>query len=92
MKWLLEFVSAGGLIQLNASSAVGAFGYTAKRQWNRMVRRGLVHFIASDAHNETTRPPQISPCIKRLQKYCSEERLQDLIWNHADRVMRDESI
>ena len=92
MKWLSEFVSAGGLIQLNASSAVGACGYAAKRQWNRLVRRGLVHFIGSDAHNETTRPPQISLCIKRLQKHCSEEHLQDLIWNNACRVINDEPI
>ena len=90
LEWIGSFVASGGLIQLNASSYLGAWGKPAAKQWKRLVRRGLVHIVASDAHNLTTRPPQMSGCVRFLQKHCSEQAVQDLLWNNACRVMRDE--
>ena len=90
LDWIKAFADEGGLIQLNASSYLGSWGKAAQKQWKKLVRRGLVHMIASDAHNTTTRPPQISACLPFLRKHCGEQTLQDLIWNNACRVMRDE--
>ena len=90
MKWLEDFAHDGGVIQLNASSYLGGWGKSAQKQWKRMVRRGLVHIIASDAHNLTTRAPQISPCLPFLRRHCDDQTVRDLIWNNACRIMRDE--
>lgn len=92
MKWLEEFASEGGVIQVNASSYLGSWGKSAQKQWKRLVRRGLVHIVSSDAHNLTTRPPKISFCMPFLRKHCDEKTVCDLIWNNACRVMRDELI
>ena len=91
-EWIASFVAAGGVIQLNASSYLGAWGSRAKRQWKRLVKKQLVHIIASDAHNLTTRPPQMSVCMRFLHRHCSEQAVQNLVWNNACRVIRDELI
>lgn len=91
-KWIEEYVESGGLVQLNASSVSGAWGKTAKKQWIKLIRRGLVHVIASDGHNLTTRPPLMSVCMEHLRKHCSEGTVRRLIWDNPWRIVRDELI
>ncbi len=91
LPWIREFVEEGGIVQINASSANGAWGIGPKLQWNRLVKSGLVHILSSDGHNLTSRPPKISVCMEKLRKYCDPEDIRDLVWNNAWRVIRDES-
>ena len=88
--WLWDFVASGGLIQLNASSCQASFGSPIRRQWLRLVREGLVHVIASDAHKLKTRSPQMSVCVSQLQKVFSDEELQRLVWDNAWKIVHNE--
>lgn len=92
LKWVEAFVAEGGIVQVNASSAVGEWGRTAKSQWKKLVKGGLVHIVSSDGHNLTARPPQISVCMPYLTKWCKPETVQALTWENAWRVVRDESL
>ena len=92
IKWIEEFVENGGVVQVNASSVNGAWGRGAQKQWKKLIRRGLVHIIASDAHNLTTRPPLISVCMPFLQKHCDAHTIRALTWDNPCRVVRDELI
>ena len=92
MDWVREFVQDGGIVQINASSATGAWGTLAKMQWKRLVKEGLAHIVASDGHNLTTRQPKISVCLPYLTKYCSPRRIRELTWDNACRVIRDETL
>jgi protein-tyrosine phosphatase len=47
---LRELVDAGALVQVTAASLDGRGGHAAKRTAAQLVRRGLVHVLASDAH------------------------------------------
>lgn len=87
--WIREFVEEGGIIQINASSANGDWGTVAKMQWKRLVKEGLAHILSSDAHNLTTRPPKMSVCMDKLEKYCDPQTVSDLVWNNAWRVVKD---
>lgn len=51
-----EVVRAGGLIQITAGSLTGGFGGTARKMAEWCVRKRLVHFVASDAHDTSRRP------------------------------------
>ncbi|EZP75271.1 protein-tyrosine-phosphatase [Parageobacillus genomosp. 1] len=53
---LYEFVKKGILTQLTASSVSGHFGKNIKKFSLQLIEANLAHFIASDAHNTTTRP------------------------------------
>ncbi|MCA1031096.1 tyrosine protein phosphatase [Bacillus timonensis] len=49
---LYNLVQKGALTQVTAGSIIGTFGYKVQKFTLALVRHQLVHFIASDAHNE----------------------------------------
>jgi protein-tyrosine phosphatase len=51
---------AGTWMQITAGSLSGGFGRTARYWAERMLDEGLVHIIATDAHDLDQRPPQLS--------------------------------
>jgi protein-tyrosine phosphatase len=63
---LLEtLVEAGALTSITAGSLVGVFGRDVRRFARALVRAGLVHNVASDAHDDTQRPPGIATELER---------------------------
>lgn len=62
------WVRAGCLIQVTAASLLGRFGRQAKAASDDLMRRGLVHFIASDAHDTRHRPPTLSEAFTYVSK------------------------
>ncbi|MGI9460616.1 MAG: tyrosine-protein phosphatase [Pirellulales bacterium] len=51
-----DVVEEGGLLQITAASLTGAFGSSCQEIAELTVDEGLIHFIASDAHDTTHRP------------------------------------
>ena len=51
-----DIIEAGGLLQITAASLTGAFGSSCRKVAELAVDEGLVHFIASDAHDTKNRP------------------------------------
>jgi protein-tyrosine phosphatase len=54
---LESLVDGGVLTSITAGSLVGRFGGEVRRFARRMVEQGLVHNVASDAHDASKRPP-----------------------------------
>ena len=54
---LAGMVADGALSQITAGALVGRFGGVVQETAMDMVRRGLVHTVASDAHDALRRPP-----------------------------------
>ena len=52
-----RLVGQGMLTQVTAASVAGSFGSTVQRCVCRMLEQGLVHVVASDAHDAVDRPP-----------------------------------
>ena len=52
-----RLVGQGMLVQLTAASIAGSYGSTVQRCAWTMLEQGLVHVIASDAHDAIGRPP-----------------------------------
>src|SRR5690606_31727248 len=52
---LFEFVLKGALTQITAASLIGKFGKTIQNLTHQLIDHNLAHFIASDAHNTTSR-------------------------------------
>ncbi len=57
---LEEWVSRGVLLQVTALSFTGRFGRAAKKFSETLLERGLVHFVASDAHDPEDRTPYMA--------------------------------
>lgn len=54
---LAHLVSLGATSQVTAMSVTGDFGRRPMQDSLRMIEAGLVHFVASDAHDTRHRPP-----------------------------------
>lgn len=52
-----RLASAGVWMQITAGSLTGAFGRRARYWGERMLSEGLVHILATDAHDTVKRPP-----------------------------------
>lgn len=52
-----RLAAAGVVMQITATSLTGRFGGTVQRFAARLLEEGLVHVIASDAHDGQQRPP-----------------------------------
>ncbi len=57
---LRTLVRAVAATQVTASSFAGAFGRAVREYAERMLEAGLVHTVASDAHDARRRPPGIA--------------------------------
>lgn len=76
----LEFwVRQGCLIQVTAQSFVGKFGRSAKSASGKLIERGLVHFLASDAHDGTHRPPLLDEAWRYTARHYGEETARLLL-------------
>ncbi len=56
---LQEWAKGGGLLQLTAASLTGRMGKRAHASSLELLRRGLAHFVASDAHDAAKRGPDM---------------------------------
>ena len=61
-----DWVERGCLVQVTAHSPLGRFGKTAKAAADRLLASGLVHFLASDAHDCKHRPPALDEPWKHI--------------------------
>jgi protein-tyrosine phosphatase len=59
-RMLRSLASAGFLMSITAGSFSGRFGNEVKRFAHELLREGLVHNVASDAHDLRGRPPGIA--------------------------------
>jgi protein-tyrosine phosphatase len=62
---LASLVHAGMLTSITAGALVGRFGGTVERYAHELVRDGLVHNVASDAHDIARRPPGLRDELER---------------------------
>lgn len=63
---LYQFVKNGAATQVTAASIVGNFGKKIQKFTEDLIRANLTHFIASDAHNTTTRAFKMEEALEAI--------------------------
>lgn len=56
---LEDWLRGGLLLQVTAGSVMGTMGRSPKRLAHDLLAKRWVHFLATDAHNTTSRPPRM---------------------------------
>lgn len=72
--------------QLTASSIEGAWGETAKNISIDMLKKGLVTYVASDAHSVKRRPPILSKAKKIVSELIGQNDAHDLFFTNPKRL------
>lgn len=82
-----EILEMGALIQLNADSVLGKHGAQIHGFCHRLLKEEKVHFIASDAHDVDSRPPQLRDCFLSIHKKYGREYAAQVFCNNARAVI-----
>ena len=69
---IAEWVASGVCVQVTAQSLIGHFGRRAEEFCRVLLDRGLVHFVASDAHDCEHRPPRLDEAHSWLSQQYGE--------------------
>jgi protein-tyrosine phosphatase len=75
---LAKWVRHGCFIQVTAGSITGVFGPGAQKDALRWVAGGLVHIVASDAHNTRGRPLKLQPAFDVVREQFGEDKARAL--------------
>ena len=76
---VLRLARSGVWMQITAGALLGDFGSRPKNWSLRMLREGLVHIVASDAHGATRRPPRMGEAFKALIPLVGEREALNLV-------------
>lgn len=85
------FIERGALAQLTAGSYLGYFGKKIEKISKQMVEANLIHIIASDAHNVTTRTFHLKEAYAKLEKNVGIEKVV-VYKQHAKDLINGETI
>lgn len=78
--------------QVTATSLTGAFGPQARAAAETFLRLDLVHFIATDAHNNDKRPPRMSEAMAALRDLVGDVRAQALTHDNPLAVLENRAL
>lgn len=91
-KVLERLISKGAYLQVNAKTLCGEHGFIKKIRMMRMMKQGLIHFVASDAHDSKARGPLLKGCIEILQKELGEEKVSQVFEKNPIRMLKGEEL
>lgn len=87
-----ELLDMGALLQLNADSVLGVNGLGVKAFCHKLLKAQKAHFIASDAHDTTRRPPLLRECFLRVHKKYGAEYAAGLFYRNAQAVIENRTV
>jgi protein-tyrosine phosphatase len=89
---LARLLDLGCLSQLTAGSLTGRFGRHVARISRKLIKKGYIHLLATDAHNLGGRPPLLSPALEELSDLVGPERALAMVKQVPEKIINGESI
>jgi protein-tyrosine phosphatase len=80
------FVQQGCLLQVTSGSIAGRFGPYVQQCAHRMFERDWVYILASDAHNNGFRSPELESGRKAAAEIIGEEASWKLVQDHPEGI------
>jgi protein-tyrosine phosphatase len=84
---IARWVDSGCCVQVTAGSCLGRFGRKAEACVDDLIGRGLVHFVASDAHDCRGRPPRLDEAYARLSRAWGESSIRPMFVENPAAVL-----
>ncbi len=87
-----ELINKGCYLQLNASSVTGEVGWAYKKDCKKLLKEGLVSFIASDAHEDKKRTARLDKCVSYITKKYGEDTAKEIFMINPSKLLDDKAI
>lgn len=88
---LFDFIEQGVLSQITASSVTGHFGKKIQKLSFKMIENHLTHFVASDAHNVTSRAFKMKEAFEIIEERYGSD-LSQRFKDNAQSVILNKSV
>jgi protein-tyrosine phosphatase len=85
-----QFFDMGASLQITAGSLIGDWGKKGKKTCETLLRKGLISFIASDAHEAKRRKPVLSAARQAAAKIVGSEAAQVLVQGNPCAVVSNQ--
>jgi protein-tyrosine phosphatase len=89
---LASWVEDGCAVQVTAQSFLGRFGTEAREFCRELMRRDLVHFVASDAHDPQDRTPRLDLAYQHVAEHYGEPRARRLFITNPQAALSGEPL
>ncbi len=76
------------LTQISADSVTGDAGPVSLKTARNLLKQGLVHIIASDAHSSEFRTPRLSPAVEMASRLVGEKKARQMVLDIPKAVLR----
>lgn len=83
-----ELIALGAEIQVTSGALLGSYGWSMKRFCRKLLKKRLVHYIASDAHNMRTRPVDLGKCAKYVEKKYGKSYARRLFVDNPKKIIQ----
>jgi len=89
---LQAWINQGCLVQVTALSVMGGFGKSAAATAHQLLSKGMVHAIASDAHDPVYRHPKLDEAYTAIAAEYGADAAETLFHANPGRIIRGEYI
>ena len=87
--WFQEAAWRGAWLQLTSGAVTGRFGRRARYWSERFLDDGLVHILATDAHEPVHRPPLLSEGRDAAVRWVGAEEAEAMVLHRPAAVLED---
>ena len=89
MKFFVDLINEGCLLQGNITSLCGKYGKDAKHNLELLVKKNMIHFMGTDTHMDLY---PMNDCYEALSMLVTREMYKDITANNFMKVVNDEEI
>ncbi len=92
-RWRLDSeVPKLAYFQINASSVLGQFGASEMKFARKLLKKGMVHFLGTDAHSTGRRSPRMHEAAEVLRETYDSEMVERILYTNPAKVIAGEKI
>lgn len=88
---MVRMAEAGAWMQITAGSVTGRFGKRTQYWAERMLDDGIVHILATDAHNLKSRSPVLSEAVEAVAARLGRQAANDMVLTRPLAVLENAS-
>ena len=92
LEMVSELVDMGALIQVNVSSVIGRNGFKDKFYVMKLIKKHVVHFVGTDAHDTEVRKIRMQACLQYLEKKLGKEKAAQILEENPRRMLEGDEL